>query len=137
MEDLGLAMTGGNDVLMLGGGNPSHIPEVQQRLRERMQRILDRPSEFAHIIGDYDPPQGDKPFIEALVRLFNNEYGWGIRPENIALTAGSQSGFFLLFNMFAGEFDKANKQIMLPLTPEYIGYNDVGLSDNKGIYILR
>ena len=130
MEDLGHAMTGNNHILMLGGGNPGHIPEVQRYFHERMQRILDVPSVFAHVIGDYDPPQGDRPFIEALARLFNREQGWDIGPENIALTAGSQFGFFLLFNMFAGEFENGRKQILLPMTPEYIGYTDVGLSDN-------
>jgi valine--pyruvate aminotransferase len=45
------------------------------------------------------------------------------------LTNGSQSGFFLLLNMFAGEFDDGRKKkIRLPLAPEYIGYADIGLS---------
>jgi len=130
MEDLGDAMSGNNDILMLGGGNPSHIPEVQKYYYERMQRILETPSLFNHVIGDYDPPKGDKPFIEALTRLLRREQGWDIGPENIALTAGSQFGFFLLFNMFAGEYETGRKQILLPMTPEYIGYSDVALSDN-------
>lgn len=39
MEDLGNAMAGDDDVLMLGGGNPSHIPEVLAFFQDRMQRI--------------------------------------------------------------------------------------------------
>ena len=36
--------------------------------------------------------------------------------------------FFILFNLFSGEFDDGSyKKILLPLTPEYIGYSDVGL----------
>jgi len=131
MEDLGAAMSGREGILMLGGGNPGHIPEVQQFFRERMQRILDDPVEFAHVIGDYDPPQGKTQFIEALAGLFRREYGWEIDAGNIALTAGSQCGFFLLFNMFGGEYESGvTKKIMLPVTPEYIGYADVGLADN-------
>ncbi len=136
MEDLGDAMEGNEDVLMLGGGNPSHIPEVQQFFRKRMQRILDKPAEFAHLIGDYDSPQGEKQFIQAMANLLRNEFNWKVNPENIALTAGSQAGFFLLFNMFAGEYPNGeNKTILLPMTPEYIGYADVGISDN--LFIAR
>jgi len=131
MEDLGNALAGNEEILMLGGGNPSHIPQVQQFFHERMQRILDNPAEFAHIIGNYDSPQGERQFIHALASLLGNEYGWKVGPENIALTAGSQAGFFLLFNMFGGEYAEGNKKkILLPLTPEYIGYTDVGLSEN-------
>ena len=106
MEDLGEAMAGGTDMLMLGGGNPAHIPEVQAFFQDRMQRIAARPAEFAHIIGNYDPPKGDKRFIGAVADLIREEYGWDIGPQNIALTAGSQAGFFLLFNMFTGEHIK-------------------------------
>ncbi|OGT83484.1 MAG: valine--pyruvate transaminase [Gammaproteobacteria bacterium RIFCSPLOWO2_12_FULL_47_76] len=131
MEDLGAALSGDQNVLMLGGGNPSHIPQVQQIFHERLERILADPAEFAHVIGDYDSPQGEQKFIASLARLLRSELEWNIGPENIVLTAGSQAGFFYLFNMFAGEFsDGVNKQIMLPLIPEYIGYTDVGLVDN-------
>lgn len=131
MDDLGSAMSGDKDVLMLGGGNPGHIPRVQQYLHQRLQRILDDPAEFAHVVGDYDEPGGDRKFITALAGLLRKEYGWDIGRENIVLTAGSQSGFFYLFNMFGGEYaDGGKKQIMLPMTPEYIGYADVGLTDD-------
>ena len=39
MDDLGAAMEKG-DMLMLGGGNPAHILEVQARFRQRMMDIL-------------------------------------------------------------------------------------------------
>ena len=136
MDDLGDAMSINKDMLMLGGGNPSHIPEVQQFFHDKMQRVLDRPAEFAHMIGDYDSPQGDKPFIEAIAELLNKENGWDISSKNVALTAGSQAGFFLLFNMFGGECtDGVQRQILLPMAPEYIGYSDIGLSD--GMFIAR
>ena len=129
MDDLGAAMAGGQEVLMLGGGNPAHIPEAQALFRERMGQLLDEPDEFARVIGDYDSPQGNRAFLIALAELLNREYGWGLTPDNIALTNGSQSAFFLLFNMFAGRFaDGGAKKILLPMAPEYIGYGDVGLS---------
>ena len=130
MDDLGEAMAGEQEVLMLGGGNPAHISGVQAFFRERMQRLLDDPAEFARVIGDYDPPQGNKAFLTALADLLNNEYGWGLSADNVTLTPGSQSAFFMLFNMYAGEFaGNHRKKILLPMAPEYIGYGDVGLTD--------
>ncbi len=44
------------------------------------------------------------------------------------MTNGSQSAFFILFNLLAGEFeDGTRKKVLFPLSPEYIGYADVGL----------
>ena len=63
--------------------------------------------------------------------LMNKQYLWGITSKNVALTIGSQSAFFYLFNMFGGEDEQGiHKQILLPITPEYIGYTDVGLCDD-------
>lgn len=129
MEDLGAALGQDRDLLMLGGGNPAHIPEVQQCFRDSMQKLLEETGRFEKTIGDYDPPQGNRQFIKAISTLLNNEFGWKTKPENIALTTGSQTAFFILFNIFAGEFDDGSKKkILLPLTPEYIGYCDVGLT---------
>ena len=117
--------------LMLGGGNPAHVPEVQAIFKKRMEDILSKQGEFEREIGNYDTPQGAKAFIGALAELFRGEFGWDIGPENIALTNGSQNAFFSLFNLFAGKFDGAiQKQILLPLAPEYIGYSEVGLESD-------
>ncbi|MFT5426264.1 MAG: valine--pyruvate aminotransferase, partial [Gammaproteobacteria bacterium] len=65
-----------------------------------------------------------------------DEYDWDLSSKNIALTAGSQAGFFLLFNIFGGECtDGIKRQILLPMAPEYIGYSDVGISD--GLFIAK
>jgi len=131
MDDLGNAMSGNSDALMLGGGNPSHIPGVQQYLRDSLHRLIDNPALFSHAVGNYELPQGNQQFINAIVELMNKQYQWGIKAENVALTIGSQSAFFFLFNMLGGEDESGvHKQILLPITPEYIGYSDVGLSDN-------
>lgn len=131
MDDLGSALSGDEEMLMLGGGNPAHIPEMEQELVTRMDRMLEFAGEFERLIGDYDAPQGQQDFIAALAGLLREQYGWDIGPENIALTNGSQTAFFYLFNMFAGDFaDGTHKKILLPLAPEYIGYVDVGLTDD-------
>ena len=128
MDDLGAAMSVNRDMLMLGGGNPGRIPEIETLFRRRMQAILDDGDEFERLIGNYDPPQGNPRFIAALAALLRREYGWDIGAENIAVTNGSQSASFMLFNMFAGPSpDGRNRRILLPLTPEYIGYADQGL----------
>jgi len=131
MNDLGNALTESRDILMLGGGNPAHIPEVQQHFRQSVAKILGNGRKFEQLIGNYDPPGGNKEFIEAISVLLHNEFGWDIGPENVALTNGSQSAFFILFNILAGAFkDGTSKKVLLPLAPEYIGYTDVGLVDD-------
>ena len=130
MDDLGAAMAKG-DMLMLGGGNPAHIPEVQDRFRKQMESILAEPQGFESMVGNYDGSRGNAAFIEALAHLLRETFGWEIGPKNIALTNGSQNAFFCLFNLFAGEMpDGSKKKILFPLTPEYIGYENAGLSEN-------
>jgi valine--pyruvate aminotransferase len=128
MDDLGHAMSVGKDLCMLGGGNPGFIPEVAEEFRRELDYIARNEEVFRSALGNYDSPIGDPVFREALANLLNKEYGWGLGPENIAITLGSQSSFYALFNFFAGERENGRrKKIMLPLTPEYIGYADLGI----------
>jgi len=129
MDDLGAAMASEEPVMMLGGGNPAHIPGVLQLLAERLHEVADHPRELRRMIADYASPAGEDLFRASLARLLQREYGWPLGPEHIALTGGSQAGFFQLFNLLAGEFDDgSSRRILLPLTPEYIGYADLGLA---------
>jgi len=131
MDDLAQAFLYSEQILMLGGGNPAHIPEVQQYFRKSMTALLENEGDFERAVGNYDPSQGNTAFIEATCKLLRKEFDWDIKPKNIALTNGSQSAFFILFNIFAGEFeDGSRKKILLPLAPEYIGYCDVGLVED-------
>lgn len=132
MDDLGNALaTGGSDMIMMGGGNPGHVPAFQDIIQKRLQALAADKSSFQQLIGVYDPPQGDLAFVKVLAELLQREYRWEVEPENIALTNGSQAGFFLLFNLFAGDYGNGEqKKIRLPLTPEYIGYADLGVNDS-------
>ena len=131
MEDLGNALSMNTDTLMLGGGNPAHIPDVQKYFRDSVQNLLQENGAFERAIGNYDPPQGNIEFIEAVSQLLRKEYGWNITAKNIALTNGSQMAFFILFNIFGGVYkDGMDKKILFPLAPEYIGYCDVGMTDD-------
>ncbi len=135
MDDLGAALQAPGEILMLGGGNPAHIAEVQRHFRESMIALLDSGNRFERALGDYDPPEGNTEFIQAVAGLLREQLGWAIGPRNIALTNGSQSAFFVLFNLFAGECEQGGKKVLFPLTPEYIGYCDVGLT--PGLFTAR
>jgi valine--pyruvate aminotransferase len=127
MDDLGDAVSVSGNMLMLGGGNPGRIPEMQRRFRARMRALLDDGESFDRLVGEYGPPGGHPALVEALARLLRQSLGWDVGPENVALTNGSQSASFMLFNMLAGEHaDGRHRRILLPLTPEYIGYADQG-----------
>lgn len=131
MDDLGLALSGPKKMLMLGAGNPAHIPQVEVLWRRAMDRILKNGNEYERMIGDYQSQQGDSDYINALAGLFNDNYGWGISAKNICILPGSQTSFFYLFNLLAGEYnDSTKKKILLPIIPEYIGYEDQGISDD-------
>ncbi len=131
MDDLAIALAGGRDILMLGGGNPAHIGEVQKSFRASMENLLRDGDKFERTISSYGPSGGDCEFIEAVCTLLRSECGWDIQPKNIALTDGSQTAFFILFNIFAGTFeDGTHRRILFPLAPEYIGYCDVGIADD-------
>ena len=128
MDDLGAATSDGREMLMLGGGNPAHIPQVEQYFRRSMEQVLADGHRFESVVGNYDPPAGNIEFIEAIVLLLRRQYGWDLGPQNVALTNGSQIAFFTLFNLFAGQYeDGTTKKVLFPLMPEYIGYCDVGL----------
>ncbi len=129
MDDLGNALADGHDMIMMGGGNPAHIPEVEDIFKQRLQKILDNQADFTRLTGTYDPPQGEKSFVRELAGFLNRQFGWRLTERNIALSNGSQAAFFMLFNMFGGSYkDGSHKRIQLPLAPEYIGYADAGLS---------
>ena len=130
MDDLGNALADGADKIMLGGGNPSRIPQVETCLRQRMAAMLDDGDTFERLVGNYAAPGGDLPFRRAVADLLRREFGWEISAANVALTNGSQTAFFYLFNLFAGRMPNGTRRkVLLPLTPEYIGYTDVGLSE--------
>ena len=131
MGDLGRAIAEDPAALLLGGGNPGTVPEMVALFQQRLHEIGDSPDDIQRMMGNYAHPKGDIGFRKSLARLLSRKYGWPLTVENIALTSGSQTGFFQLFNMLAGEFaDGGRRRILLPMTPEYAGYKDLGLIDD-------
>ncbi|ENC7032973.1 valine--pyruvate transaminase [Vibrio cholerae] len=129
MDDLndGLRTPG---AIMLGGGNPAAIPAMLDYFHNTSAEMLADGS-LLNAMTNYDGPQGKDVFVKSLAILLRETYGWNISEKNITLTNGSQSGFFYLFNLFAGKQpDGSHKKILLPLAPEYIGYGDAGIDDD-------
>ncbi|EJG1659632.1 valine--pyruvate transaminase [Vibrio parahaemolyticus] len=132
MDDLndGLRTPG---AIMLGGGNPAAIPAMLDYFHQASEEML-ASGELVAALTNYDGPQGKDVFVKALAQLFRETYGWDISEKNISLTNGSQSGFFYLFNLFAGQQpDGSHKKVLLPIAPEYIGYGDAGI--DEGIFV--
>ena len=96
MDDLaeGLAQPG---MIMLGGGNPATIPEVVAVFEAVLDKLRNS-GKLVSTLANYDAPQGKARFLETLADFFQQQYGWNISSRNIALTHGSQSSFFILFN---------------------------------------
>jgi len=133
MDDLNEGVNGGDDILMMGGGNPASIPDINKRMTELMAELL-KEGKLINTLANYDGPKGKDTFLIALAELFNELYGWNLSKDNIMLTNGSQNAFFYLFNLFAGHFsDGTKRKILFPLAPEYIGYGDASVSDDAFI----
>ena len=137
MDDLGaVATAGGRIIVNLGGGNPSLIPAAEEVFRARMLAFMQRDGAFERTVGSYDGPEGDRGFARALAQLLRREYGWEVSERNVALTNGSQAAFVALFNLLAGPGEDGRmRRILLPLSPEYIGYADLGLA--PGMLVSR
>ncbi|MFU8780868.1 MAG: valine--pyruvate transaminase [Kiritimatiellia bacterium] len=136
MDDLGKAMSGSSGMLMLGGGNPAAIPDIQAVWRQEWSRLQHNPALLDAILCNYDTPQGNPHFLHAMAELLRDQFGWDVGPQNIAVTNSSQTAYFILFNMLAGHFaDGSQKQVLLPLMPEYIGYADQGI--HPGLFTAR
>ena len=129
MEDLGSALASGSpDLVMMGGGNPARIPEVEAVWSRIVTELAASGPALGAALGNYDPPAGNPGFRQDLAAYLQVRCGWKIGPENIAVTPGGQTAFFYLLNLFGGQHpDGSHRKILLPVSPEYIGYADQGL----------
>lgn len=130
MDDLGNALLKNPDMIMMGGGNPGRLPEMEAVFQRRLEAVMDDPAERHRLFGRYQSPQGDHDFRTCVAEFLSSRFGWKLGAANIAISNGSQSAFFTLFNMLAGDMPGGGRRsIHLPLTPEYLGYADSGLSE--------
>ncbi|MGH1542418.1 MAG: valine--pyruvate transaminase [Arenicella sp.] len=132
MKDLGDANhSSDKTICMLGGGNPASIPAAEEIFQAEMQALLNNDEQFNQVLGLYDGPKGSERFTSALIKMLNERYNWNLTTDNVCLTNGSQNSFFSIFNLLAGKMaDGSHKKILFPLAPEYVGYAEIGLSEN-------
>ena len=116
---------------MLCGGNPAAVPQMQAIWRRQMRELLGNENAFDRMLANYDPPQGNPRFLRSLAGLLEKTFGWPVTHDNVAVTNGTQCTFFFLFNLLAGEHDGGlHRKILLPMSPEYMGYTDQGLDED-------
>ena len=135
MDDIAKPLPGDVVAHPLGGGNPARVPEVERAYRAELERILRDGDRFEDVLAHYDSPQGRVEFLETAAAFFCKEYGWPLTMENIALTNGSQSAMFYLFNLFSGTCNGKKRTLLFPLMPEYIGYADQGIEEGTFVSV--
>ncbi len=135
MDDISKPLAEGVKPRPLGGGNPARVPQVEAAYRRQMERLLADGEAFEDLLAHYDSPQGRVSFLEMAARFFRSRYGWPLTADNIALTNGSQSAMFYLFNMFSGTTGGRRRTILFPLMPEYIGYADQGIEPDTFVSV--
>ncbi|OCQ89611.1 valine--pyruvate transaminase [Oscillatoriales cyanobacterium USR001] len=127
----------GQEFINLSAGNPVILPEVEQLWRDCTADLLSS-SEYGEVVCRYGSSQGYQPFIDAVLKDFNQRYGLKLSDRNILITPGSQSIYFYAANAFGGYTEPPQtppyqgregtlKQIVLPLSPDYTGYGGVTL----------
>jgi valine--pyruvate aminotransferase len=129
MDDLGEALRREDaaEISMMGGGNPAHIPAVQEIWQRRIQEIAADAQQCDRMLSHYQPPAGALSFRTSVANCLRQHYGWPLGPENVAVTNGGQTAFYYLFRILAGTSHGQLRKIVLPMMPEYIGYADQGL----------
>ncbi len=120
-------------IAMFGGGEPAAISDVNNELLQALDSLISDKQTALTMLGSYDQPQGNTAFIAAIRDFLNRHYNLGITTDNIAITPGSQSGYFLLLNILAGKSGSSQRKILFPLVPEYIGYVDQALEAGEFI----
>lgn len=135
MDDLGRPLPEGVKPYPLGGGNPARVDAVEKVYREEMEALLSHEDDFENVLSHYDAPQGRMEFLSAVAEYFSSAYGWPVTAENIAVTNGSQSAMFYLFNLVSGSFGDKKRTLLFPLMPEYVGYADQGIEENTFVSV--
>ena len=73
LDDLVDALARPGEMIMLGGGNPARIPEMEERFRRSLQALVHDSADMASLVGRYDFPSGSAAFIEAEMAMFAHQ----------------------------------------------------------------
>jgi len=118
---------GGRDWIDLSAGNPVILPELEQLWRDCTAELT-ASSAYGEAVCRYGASQGYEPLIEAIVEDFNRRYGCNLSDRNVLIAPGSQALYFYAANAFGGyDADGRLKPVLLPLSPDYTGYEGVSL----------
>ncbi|MER5217522.1 valine--pyruvate transaminase [Streptomyces sp. NPDC002838] len=109
----------------LGIGNPAAIPEVQDTWRRMATRAIN--SSFSEVSCGYGSSRGLPDLIDAIAEYFNGRYGWDVTPRNIVVGPGSQMLCFAAAALFTGLGADRDTRLVLPMTPDYTGYQGLSL----------
>jgi 2-aminoadipate transaminase len=107
-----LKLTERPEIISFAGGLPAPELFPKDELRDAAFRVLDQHGDAAL---QYGPTEGYRPFRELLVRHMGR-YGIQARPENVLVTAGSQSGLDLIGKLFLNPGDHVAVE-----SPTYLG----------------
>lgn len=133
MEDIttSTAADVGRTWLNLGIGNPAAIPEVTETWKRLTSQAV--AETFATTSSSYGGARGLPRLIEAIVGYFRQRYGWDIGPEHVVVGPGSQMLCFGAAAMFTGAGSDKRARLLLPLTPDYTGYQAMSLIPDSPI----
>ncbi len=113
----------------LSAGNPVILPEVEA-MWTRLTRDAADSEQFGEVVCRYGESRGYAPMIDAVIDLFNRDYGWALTRENVLITPGSQSSLFTAANCFCGtDAEGKLRKLVLPLSPDYTGYDGICLNE--------
>lgn len=131
MEDItaSTAADVGRTWLNLGIGNPAAIPEVTETWKRLTSEAV--AETFATTSCSYGGARGMPRLIEAIVGYFRLRYGWDIGPEHVVVGPGSQMLCFGAAALFTGAGSDDRARLLLPLTPEYTGYQAMSLTPDS------
>ncbi|MGV9316242.1 aminotransferase class I/II-fold pyridoxal phosphate-dependent enzyme [Streptomyces sp. NPDC003691] len=128
MEDIATT-TGsatGKEWLNLGIGNPAALPEVREAWRRTTAEALE--ASFGDVSCAYGPSRGLPELVEGIAGYFGRRYGWELGPRNIVVGPGSQMLCFIAAALFTGAGPARNTRLVLPMTPDYTGYQGLSLT---------
>ena len=122
MEDVANATAGSDPAqwMNLSIGNPAAIPAVTATWRRLTEQAL--AENFEDASCSYGPSRGLPALVEAIVDYFNERYGWHLSDKNVVVGPGSQMLCFIAAALFAGPEASHHRRVVLPITPDYTGY---------------
>ncbi|MFE5887403.1 aminotransferase class I/II-fold pyridoxal phosphate-dependent enzyme [Streptomyces sp. NPDC056462] len=109
-------------------GNPAHVPAARDMWRAALKESLTE--DFEEAGCRYGPSRGSHALVEAVTDYFHRTYGWQLGPENVAVGPGSQMVCFAAAALFAGPGMHGDRRVVLPIVPDYTGYQGLCLHDD-------